>query len=660
MRTDWLAAAVLALAPPHAAADVWLSEGTNISVDVAPDGQLATDLLGGLWIVPPGGGEAVPVASGERSARAPRWSPDGKRLVFEASRDDRPALGLCTLASGETRALGSETWPDREPDWHPDGSRIVFSSARDDTGFDIWELDVETGLSWRLTELPGDEREPAWSANGEHLLYVREHAGTWSLVLKRRGRETETLATSDRPIRAPSWRPDGSLVTWLANDYGGWQVNMTILSEPRLTRPLMRDEDFFLAPVAWADRQRMLYTADGHIRTRPFDAWAAVTVPFRANVGSASGVVATERAVRELPDVPAPGGRRILRAAQFYDGVGVTYTDGHDIVIEGGTIASVEPRRDRDDGILIDLGDATVVPGYIDGYAGLPADADPAIGPLLLTLGVTTLVSDTPAAAALDALWAGKDVPGPRVLPARALAEAGAPADAKPPLPWLVTVSGDMRAASAARPLVREWQSQGVAVLADSWQAGLGSGATLLLGTNTRPTSPGGFHYQDVQLASGVGTVTFVSGLAGAGTPGLDEILAARAAALLAPGLAAGRRFRDPPDLRAAAPLLVLGSRPNGLPPGIALHAEFRALAATGLRADQVLRSAGVNAAAALGAGYRLGRIATGAAADLVVLGGDPLADIADTLKVVAVVRNGRFFSVSGLLDKASEAKSVE
>ena len=107
-------------------------------------------------------------------------------------------------------------------------------------------------------------------------------------------------------------------------------------------------------------------------------------------------------------------------------------------------------------------------------------------------------------------------------------------------------------------------------------------------------------------------------------------------------------------------PLLVLGSHPNGLPPGIALHAEFRALAAAGLRPDQVLRSAGVNAAAALGAGYRLGRISNGAAADLVIVSGDPLADIADTLKIVGVVRNGRFFSYSGLMDKAPAPEDVE
>jgi imidazolonepropionase-like amidohydrolase len=79
-----------------------------------------------------------------------------------------------------------------------------------------------------------------------------------------------------------------------------------------------------------------------------------------------------------------------------------------------------------------------------------------------------------------------------------------------------------------------------------------------------------------------------------------------------------------------------------------------------GLTPLQTLRGMGVNAAAALLADPYLGRIATGAAADLILVDGDPLANIHDALNVVGVVRNGRFHSVSGLLDRAKIAESVE
>jgi imidazolonepropionase-like amidohydrolase len=105
---------------------------------------------------------------------------------------------------------------------------------------------------------------------------------------------------------------------------------------------------------------------------------------------------------------------------------------------------------------------------------------------------------------------------------------------------------------------------------------------------------------------------------------------------------------------------VVLGSKPNGLPAGLGLHAEFRALTAAGLTPEQALRAAGVNAAASLGLGLQLGRIAVGSFADLVIVDGDPLADIDDALRVVAVVRNGRFFSAIGLIDRIGESATVE
>ena len=120
------------------------------------------------------------------------------------------------------------------------------------------------------------------------------------------------------------------------------------------------------------------------------------------------------------------------------------------------------------------------------------------------------------------------------------------------------------------------------------------------------------------------------------------------------------RRFTERPRVERGITDTVVGSRANGMPAGIGTHAELRALQAAGLEAEQALRAAGVNAAAALGVDPRLGRIATGAVADLVLVDGDPLRTVDDALSVIAVVRNGRFYSVAGLIDRAVAAAAVE
>jgi hypothetical protein len=163
-----------------------------------------------------------------------------------------------------------------------------------------------------------------------------------------------------------------------------------------------------------------------------------------------------------------------------------------------------------------------------------------------------------------------------------------------------------------------------------------------------------------MQLANGSGPITLISGLADSMTPDIGALLNSRQARIMPNHLTASRRFAVTPALSAAAGSILLGSKPNGLPPGVALHAEFRALAAAGLNQEQVLRAAGVNAAAGLGLGQQIGRIAVGAVADFVFVDGDPLSDINDTIKVIAVVRNGRFFSTAGLIERAKSAENVE
>lgn len=648
-----LTVVVLGQASP-AQGQVTLTEGTNFTIDASSDGRLAIDLLGGIWVLPAAGGNAEPITSGLLPAKRPRWSPDSSAILFEAQASGRNELRVYSFANNDVQTLGNGRFSDQQADWHPAGDRIVFASQRHDSGLDLWELDLATGLSWRISALPGDESDPTWSADGRDLVYISKRDGRWALMLRRHGEPDRMLVSSEQRLLAPSWRPDGSLVSFTRHADDGLNISMLILSDPLLERTLIDDQDLFPAPVAWLDRQQMLYAANGVIRKRQFNSWISRTVPFRATIGRPDTPAARSRPPRDLAIVDEPTGQLVLRSARFFDGIGGGYREAQDIVIEGAHIRAIEDQRDRPGAILVDMGDLTVLPGFIDSYAALPQDTDESLGPVLLSFGVTTIVAPHEHADALNERWAGKEMPGPRVLVAASIAEADNST------PWLLTVAGDMNAGLQQRQSVDRWQQRGVPVLAETWQVGLGSGAALLLGGTTLPASPGGHRYQDMELAAGRGPVTIISGLADAQTPRLDSLLASRQAALLtAPSLPV-RRFTAPPRLAAGPTTVVIGSKPNGLAPGIGLHAEFRALTAAGLTAEQTLRAAGVNAASALGLGLQVGRIATGSIADLVIVDGDPLADVDDTLNVVGVVRNGRFFSTIGLIERLNDTTNVE
>ena len=99
------------------------------------------------------------------------------------------------------------------------------------------------------------------------------------------------------------------------------------------------------------------------------------------------------------------------------------------------------------------------------------------------------------------------------------------------------------------------------------------------------------------------------------------------------------------PDIqRAGIPLLVGDDFGTPLLPHGDYISEFETyVKQVGIPAQEVLRWATVNAAARMGCGEELGRVVPGYRADLVVVAGDPTADIGALRNVRAVLREGAF-----------------
>ena len=278
---------------------------------------------------------------------------------------------------------------------------------------------------------------------------------------------------------------------------------------------------------------------------------------------------------RELVITNPPDGRLIIRSARLFDGIWQGYRSQMDVVIEGGKIAAVENRRERQDGTMLDLGNVTVLPGLID--ADVSFAENPSSGAIILAYGVTTIAASTLPAGFDAATWNSDTSPGPRVIQVDS-------ADRSPNL----------------------------------------------------------------------------SGLADGGLDNLDALLTSRQATTFGHAMPPHRRFASMRDIADESNVIVAGSAPNGLPPGAGLHAELMALRAAGLNGEQALHAAGRNAARALGVENQVGTITPGALADLVLVSGDPLSDTRDLLRIVAVVRNGRFFSLVSLLERSNDPANVE
>ena len=86
---------------------------------------------------------------------------------------------------------------------------------------------------------------------------------------------------------------------------------------------------------------------------------------------------------------------------------------------------------------------------------------------------------------------------------------------------------------------------------------------------------------------------------------------------------------------------------------GFGYHRELHCLALSGLPTHAVLKAATINGARALRVDETLGTIEPGKLADMVVIAGDPLADITKTRNVRLVMKEGELFQARELLESS-------
>src|SRR5262245_61116959 len=112
-----------------------VTEGTWLSLDVSPDGkEIAFDLLGDLYAIPIGGGEARALTSDVAWQMQPRYSPDGKSIAYTSDQGGGDNIWVMDRDGKNPRAVTKESFRLlNSPAWAPDGDWIVARKHFTDT-----------------------------------------------------------------------------------------------------------------------------------------------------------------------------------------------------------------------------------------------------------------------------------------------------------------------------------------------------------------------------------------------------------------------------------------------------------------------------------------------------------------------------------------------
>ena len=300
-------------------------EGTWLSLDVSPDGRtIVFELLGDLYTLPIAGGEARRITSGLPFDSQPRYSPDGRRVVFLSDRDgaenvwtaDADGTRLRQVTKGGTSLYAS-------PEWTPDGHYVVVSRQEDwiKSSYQLWLYHEDGGGGISLTKpdtgagavgsglRPGvDALGPAFGPDGRYVWYARHQGGfgydltfpQWQLATYDRetGKivvQSDLYGSSMRPVLSP----DGKWLVYATRHDGetGLRLRQLATGKERWLRwPVQRDDqesrftrDLMPGSAFTPDSKALIASYGGRFWRVPLSGEEPAPIPFHARVAQPAG-----------------------------------------------------------------------------------------------------------------------------------------------------------------------------------------------------------------------------------------------------------------------------------------------------------------------------------------------------------------------------------
>jgi serine/threonine-protein kinase len=264
-----------------------------------------------IWVTDEQGRNALQVSLDSSEAVThvlPRWSPDGKRIVYQEIEHTRFDIRVVDVATRATVSVTDDDFQDVNPVWDGSGRAIYFSSYRAG-GMNLWRVPVAatgkpTGPPAQITTGAGQDVQLSIpSADGRLAFTVLQlNADLWRLPVdpstgRQRGGPEAVVATTREDSRG-SWSPDGQSIAFNSDRTGDmniWIHSLADGSERQVTRgpggdyqprwsPDGRRLVFFSARGGNADVW-VVDVADGHLTQLTTTPWLDINPVFSPDGG---------------------------------------------------------------------------------------------------------------------------------------------------------------------------------------------------------------------------------------------------------------------------------------------------------------------------------------------------------------------------------------
>ncbi len=229
------------------------------------------------------------LTDGNALVLAPRFSPNGERVLFTSYETGFPQIYLMDVSTGNRRPLdnlpGSMTF---SPRFGPDGNTVLFSQSQGGNT-DLYSMPLSGGARMRLTSAPSIETAPSYSPDGQMIVFESDRSGSQQLyVMPATGGEPRRISFGPGRYSTPVWSPRGDMIAFTKQYNGRFHIGVMRNdgSEERLLTSSFLDEG-----PTWSPNGRVIMFARE-----------------TAGAGGTSSLYSVDVSGRNLKPVPTPAG----------------------------------------------------------------------------------------------------------------------------------------------------------------------------------------------------------------------------------------------------------------------------------------------------------------------------------------------------------------
>ena len=233
----------------------------------------------------------------------PRFSPTAQEITFLQYVSDQPRVQLMNLDTGAREMVGNFPGMTFAPRFSPDGQRIVMSIGEGGASA-IVEMDLRTRQTRRLTQLVAIDTGPCYIARtARPIVFESDRDGAQQLhVMNTDGSNVRRISHGNGRYATPVWSPRGDLIAFTKQAGGSFLIGVM---KPDGSGERILTEGYHNEGPTWSPNGRVILSS-----ARPRAPTAA-----RASIPSISPAT-TSDASRRRPSAPIrPGGRCVLDGA---------------------------------------------------------------------------------------------------------------------------------------------------------------------------------------------------------------------------------------------------------------------------------------------------------------------------------------------------------